>query len=45
EEVCAKDPKDMGKVMGAVMVKVKGRADGKVVSQMVREKLAQYEDK
>ena len=45
EEVGAKDPKDMGKVMGAVMEKVKGRADGKVVSHLVKEKLAQHEDK
>ena len=35
----AKDLKDMGKVMGAVMVKVTGRADGKVVNQMVRKML------
>ncbi len=39
EEVGARDLKDMGKVMGAVMVKAKGRADGKVVNQMVRESL------
>ncbi len=45
EEVGAKDLKDMGKVMGAVMEKVKGRAEGKVVNQMVRERLAQHEDK
>ncbi len=32
--------KDMGKVMGAVMPKFKGRADGKVVNQIVREELA-----
>ena len=43
EEVCAKDPKDMGKVMGAIMGKVKGRADGKVVNQMVRERLTKRE--
>lgn len=39
EEIGAKDLKDMGKVMGAVMEKIKGRADGKVVNQMVRERL------
>jgi len=39
EEVGAKDLKDVGKVMGAIMEKVKGRADGKVVNQMVRERL------
>ena len=30
---------DMGKVMGAVMPKFKGRADGKLVNQIVREEL------
>jgi uncharacterized protein len=30
---------DMGKVMGAVMPKVKGRADGNRVSALVRERL------
>ena len=32
-------PGDMGKVMGAVMPKVGGRADGKRVSAAVRERL------
>jgi hypothetical protein len=36
----ASSPKDMGKVMALVMPKVKGRADGKRVSSLVREKLA-----
>lgn len=31
--------KDLGKVMGAVMPKFKGRADGKVINQIVREEL------
>jgi len=31
--------KDMGKVMQVVMPKVKGRANGKTVNQLVREKL------
>lgn len=31
---------DMGKVMGALMPKVKGRADGNLVSRLVREKLS-----
>lgn len=31
--------KDMGKIMGALMPKVKGLADGKLVNQIVREKL------
>jgi len=35
----ASEPKDMGKVMGAVMPKVDGRADGKRVSAAVRERL------
>ena len=35
----ASSPKDMGKVMAIVMPKVKGRADGKRVSALVREKL------
>ena len=33
-------PADMGKVMGALMVKVKGKADGSLVSKLVREQLA-----
>src|SRR5438067_3021437 len=35
----ASSPKDMGKVMSAVMPQVKGRADGKRVSAVVREVL------
>ena len=31
---------DMGKVMGVVMPQFKGRADGKLVNQIVREELA-----
>jgi uncharacterized protein len=31
---------DIGKVMGQVMPKFKGRADGKLVNQIVREELA-----
>ena len=38
-EAGASDPKDMGKVMGVVMPKVDGRADGKRVSTAVRERL------
>ena len=44
EEIGAKNLKDMGKVMGAVMQKIKGRADGKVVNQMVRERLTPKEE-
>jgi uncharacterized protein len=36
----ASSPGEMGKVMGLVMPKVQGRADGKRVSAAVREKLA-----
>jgi uncharacterized protein YqeY len=36
----ASSPKDMGRVMGALMPKVKGRADGKLVSEIVNEELA-----
>ena len=32
--------KDLGKVMGVVMPQFKGRADGKVINQIVREELA-----
>lgn len=32
--------KEMGKLMAVVMPKVKGRADGKLVNQIVREKLS-----
>lgn len=35
----ATEPSDMGAVMSAVMPKVKGRADGKQVNALVRERL------
>ena len=35
----ASSPKEMGKVMSLVMPQVKGRADGKRVSALVKEKL------
>jgi uncharacterized protein YqeY len=38
-EVGANSIKDMGKVMQALAPRIKGRADGKLVSQMVREHL------
>ncbi len=38
-QVQAKDPRDVGRVMSVVMPKVKGRADGNTVSQLVRELL------
>ena len=36
----AASPQDMGKVMAALMPKVKGKADGTLVSNLVREQLA-----
>ena len=38
-QVGASGPGDLGKVMGALMPKVKGRADGKLVNQVVRDVL------
>lgn len=37
----AVSPKEMGKVMNAVMPQVKGRADGKIINTLVREMLTQ----
>jgi uncharacterized protein YqeY len=39
EETGASEQKDMGKVMGALMPRVGGKAEGKRVSQAVRERL------
>jgi uncharacterized protein len=39
EETGASEQKDMGRVMGALMPRVGGKADGKRVSQAVREAL------
>jgi hypothetical protein len=39
ERVGAAGPKDAGKVIGAVLGQVKGRADGGTVSRLVREVL------
>lgn len=41
-EVGAKSVSDMGRVIGLVMGKVKGQADGGRVSAMVKEKLGSY---
>ncbi len=40
-ETGAASPSDMGQVMGALMPRVKGKADGRVVSQIVRQLLAE----
>lgn len=40
EEVEAKDLKDLGRVMKSIMEKLAGRVDGKVVNQLVRERLS-----
>ena len=39
QDLGAADISDMGKVMGAIMPKVRGRADGKVVNGMVTQML------
>jgi hypothetical protein len=39
-EVGASSPQDMGKVMGPIMAKTRGCADGKLVNQLVKELLA-----
>lgn len=39
QELGAGAPGDVGKVMGKIMAQVKGRADGKLVQQLVRERL------
>ncbi|AIG65309.1 GatB/YqeY domain-containing protein [Weissella tructae] len=39
-QVGATSKADLGKVMGALMPKVKGKADGKLVNRLVMEKLA-----
>jgi len=39
-ETLAQGPKDMGKVMKVLQPMVSGRADGKAVSELVRQKLA-----
>lgn len=40
KEIGATSLADMGKVMGTVMEKIKGRADGTTVSNIVKEKLS-----
>jgi len=40
EKVGASSPQDLGKVMGATMKDLKGKADGRMVQEIVREKLS-----
>jgi hypothetical protein len=44
-EVQAKGPKDMGRVMKEVMVKVASCAEGKLVSELVKQRLGQIQKK
>lgn len=39
QEIGATGPKDIGKVMGAVMKELRGKADGATVQKIVKEKL------
>jgi uncharacterized protein YqeY len=39
-ELDAQGPRQMGQVMGALMLQLKGQADGKLVNQVVRELLS-----
>lgn len=39
QQTGATTPKDMGKIMGVLMPKLKGQADGKLVNEVVRELL------
>ncbi len=40
KEVGASGPRDMGEVMKSIMPKIKGQADGKLVSELVKKALA-----
>lgn len=40
EKTGAREPKDMGKVMAYLMPKTKGKADGSLVSRIVKESMA-----
>ena len=44
-EVNATSMKDMGQVMKQAMVEIKGRADGKIVSDLVRKELSKGESR
>jgi uncharacterized protein YqeY len=43
-ETGANSPKDMGRVMGVLMPRVKGKADGKTVNSVVKELLSRKEE-
>jgi len=43
EKTGAAGPKDMGKIMGVLIPQVKGRADGSLVSKIVKESLSSKE--
>jgi uncharacterized protein YqeY len=40
EQVGAKTPQDMGKVMGIATKQLAGKADGKLISELVKKLLA-----
>ncbi len=40
QDVGASGPQDFGKVMGSVMKQLKGKADGKLIQEIVREQLS-----
>lgn len=40
KETCAATMQDLGKVMGQLMPKIKGRADGKLAQEIVKQKLS-----
>jgi len=40
DEVGAESPSDLGRVMGAIMPRVRGKAEGRTVNRIVRELLA-----
>lgn len=40
QETQASSPKDIGKVMKSVMPKIGGKADGRLINQLVKERLS-----
>jgi uncharacterized protein YqeY len=40
QQMAVVSPKDFGRIMQALMPELKGRADGSIVSRLVRERLA-----